>query len=544
MRRLWPLLLILAACCRKSGAVDAGTPGPDADWLAGRVVTLPGPPREGGTLTVRLPLEPVGLTRLHDRFNEGTMTRVTVGPIYETLARLREGQLTPLLAQSWTESEDHLTLRVTLRPDVRFHDRTPLSSADVKATLEAVFAPGNATTTFRSSLEMLDRVEAPDPLTLVVHWKRPSFLATPTLLGALPVLPAHALGGDFDTLPLHRAPIGTGPFRFEKWDAGSSLTLVRHDAYWGPPAHLARVVFRFVKDDSAAVAGWERGEFDLVTRLSPGAWRASESNPKLWAEYQRVFFPENTYAWLGFNQRRPLFANVLVRRALGLLFPAPVVEKSVDLGLEPRTTCPWFPESKSCDPEVLPLPFDPGTAKQLLAEAGWEDSDRDGVLDHDGARFSFAFLAAAQSPKMAKLLPLYVDALKQAGIDARIETVDVSAYMSRVRAHDFDAMALSWSSADAVQDNFQNFHSSEIASGSNFVGYSDPQVDAWLEAIRAEFDPAKRAVLERRVHRRVYGDQAYLFLGRRPALDAFKRKVRGLRPALGWYDLRDVWIAD
>lgn len=544
MRRLWLLLLVLAACCRKSGAVDAGTPGPDAAWLAGRVVALPGTPKDGGTLTVRLPLEPVGLTRLHDRFNEGTMTRITVGPIYETLARVREGSVTPLLALSWTESDDHLTLHITLRPDVHFHDGTLLSSADVKATLDAVFEPRNPTAGFRSSLETLERVEAPDPHTVVVHWKRPYFLATWTLLGALPVLPAHALQGDFDRLALHRAPIGTGPFRFAQWDAGSSLTLVRNDSYWGRPAHLERVIFRFVKDDTAAVAAWEHGEFDLVTRLSPAAWRASESNPKLWADYQRVFFPENTYAWLGFNQRKPLFSDVRVRRALGLLFPAQLVEKSVDLGLEPRTTCPYLPESKSCDPGVKPLPFDPPAAKRLLTEAGWADSDSDGVLDHDGVRFSFAFLAAAQSPKMAKLLPIYLDALKQAGIDARIETVDVSAYLSRVRAHDFDAMALSWSSADAVQDDFQNFHSSQIAEGSNYVGYSDPEVDAWLDAIRSEFDPGKRGVLERRVHRRVYEDQAYLFLGRRPALDAFKRKVRGLQPSLGWYDLTAVWIAD
>lgn len=542
MRCLFAFLLVFSACtCKRGGGVDAG---PDPDWLAGRVVVLPGTPRDGGTLTVRLPLEPVGLTRLHDRFNEGTMTRITVGPVYETLGRVRDGQLTPLLAQAWTESDDHLTLRVTLRSDVLFHDGQPLTSADVKATLDALFDPKNATTGFRSALETMDRVEAPDAATVIIHWKQPYFLATWTLLGALPVLPAHALVGEFDTLPLHRAPIGTGPFRFEKWEAGTSLSYVRNDSYWGRRAYLARVVFRFVKDDTAAVAGWERGDFDLITRLSPAAWRASESNGKLQADYQRVFFPENTYVWLGFNQRKQPFADPRVRKALGLLFPMAEVEKAVDLGLEPRTTCPYFPGSMSCDPQVKPLPFDPPAAKQLLAQAGWADSDGDGVLDRAGERFTLSFLAAAQSPKMTKLLPIYLDTLKQAGIDARIETVDVSGYMSRVRAHDFDAMALSWSAADSVQDNFGNFHSSQIAGGSNYVGYSNPQVDQLLTTIRAEFDPAKRAALERQVHRLVYEDQAYLFLGRRPALDAFKRKVRGLQPSLGWYDLSAVWISD
>ena len=543
MRRLLPLLFVFAACtCRKSGGVDGG---PDADWLAGRVVQLPGTPKDGGTLTVRLPIEPTGLTRLHDRFNEGTMTRITVGPIYETLARVSaDGELVPLLAQSWAESDDHLSLRITLRPDVLFHDGTKFSSGDVKATLDAVFEPKNPTASFRSTLETLDHVEAPDALTVIVSWKKPYFLATRTLLGALPVLPATALQGEFDALALHRAPIGTGPFRFVKWDAGTSLTYARNETYWGPRAHLDQVVFRFVKDDTAAVAAWERGDFDLMTRLTPSTWRASESNPKLQAEYQRVFFPENTYVWLGFNQRRAPFSDARVRRALGLLFPMDLVARTVDLGLEPRTTCPYFPDSKSCDPSVTPLPFDPPAAKKLLAEAGWADTDADGVLDKGGARFSLAFLAAAQSPKMTRLLPLYLDTLKQAGIDARIETVDVSGYMSRVRAHDFDAMALSWSSADSVQDDFQIFHSSQANEGSNYVAYSNPQVDQLLTDLRGEFDPLKRAALERRVHRLVYEDQAILFLGRRPALDAFKRHVRGLVPSLGWYDLSAVWIAD
>ncbi len=543
MTRLLPLLLVFAACtCRKGGGADAG---PDPEWLAGRVVQLPGTVKDGGTLTVRLPLEPNGLTRLHDRFNEGTMTRITVGPVYETLARVRDdGELRPLLAQSWSETDDHLTLRITLRPEVHFHDGTLLTSGDVKATLDAVFAPKNPTTSFRATLETLDHVETPDALTVVIHWKKPYFLATRTLLGALPVLPAHALQGEFDTLPLHRAPIGTGPFRFVTWDAGTSLTYARHQAYWGPRAHLDQVIFRFVKDDTAAVAAWERGEFDLITRLTPSAWRAAESNPKLQAEYQRVFFKENTYVWLGFNQRRPPFSDARVRRALGLLFPMDLVARTVDLGLEPRTTCPYFPESKSCDPAVTPLPFDPPAAKKLLAEAGWADADGDGVLEKDGARLSLAFLAAAQSPKMAKLLPLYLDTLKAAGIDARIETVDVSGYLSRVRAHDFDAMALSWSSADSVQDDFQIFHSSQANEGSNYVAYSNPEVDRLLTDIRAQFDPDRRAALERQVHRLVYEDQALLFLGRRPSLDAFKRHVRGLVPSLGWYDLSAVWIAD
>ncbi|MFZ5445631.1 MAG: ABC transporter substrate-binding protein [Myxococcota bacterium] len=528
------LLVVASACtCRTGGAGDAG---PDADWLSGRPGADRGTPKRGGTLAVRLPLEPNGLTRLHDRFAEGTMVRITVGPIYETLARARADRLEPLLAERWVESGDHLTLTVTLREGVRFHDGALLTSADVKATLALVMDPAKATSSFRASLETVSSVDAPDPRTVVVHFSRPYFLATHTLLAALPVMPAHALQGDFDTLPIHRAPIGTGPFKFERWEPGVSLSYVRAD----DRAHLDRVIFRFLKDDGAALQAFEKGELGLFVRVPPASWRALETQPWAWRDARRLSFEENAYAWIGFNQRLPLFQDVRVRRALAMLYPAEQIEKVVDLGLEPRTTCPYFGES--CDPTVRPLPFDVAGAKRLLAEAGWGDSDGDGVLDRGGARLSFSFLAAAQSPKMQKLLPIFLDTLMQAGVEARIESVDVSAYMSRVRAHDFEAMALSWSSGDAVVDLFPTFHSSQAAQGNDYVGYASPQVDALLERIRGELDPARRRALEREVHRRLFEDQAYLFMGRRPSLDLARRNVHGLVPASGWYDLAAVWI--
>lgn len=533
------VLLILSACRKPPAAIaDAGFT-PEPGWLEGKLAAVTGTPLKGGTLTVRLPLEPAGLTRIHDRFNEGTMTRITVGPLYETLARVTDDGLQPLLASDWAESADHLTLTIHVKEGVTFHDGSALTSKDVKANLEAVMNPRLATAGFRATLSTLKSVTTPDARTLVVSWKEPYFLANRSLLGALPILPAKDLKGDFDTLPIHREPIGTGPFKFEAWEPGVSLTYVRADER----ANLDRIVFRFVKDDAAGLQLLERGELDLYLRLTPSQWRSLETDPWRWRHFKRIASLDNAYSWLGFNQREPMFRDPEVRRALALLFPAETVERVVDLGLEPRTTCPYDPEGPSCDPSVKVIPFDPREARRVLAAAGWKDTDGDGVLDRDGVKFSFAFLAAAQSTRLAKLLPLYLEPLRAAGIEARIETVDVSAYMSRVRAHDFDAMALSWSTLDREQDDFPNFHSSQIAAGNNFVGYSNPEVDQLLERIRTELDPDARHRLEREVHRRVYDDQAYLFLGRRPSLDLARRPVSGLRPSVAWYDLSRVWLS-
>lgn len=491
--------------------------------------------KRGGTLVVRLATEPVGLTRLHDQFADGTMTRITVGPIYETLARSVNGELVPSLAEKWVETPESLT--VTLRDGVKFHDGATLTSADVKATVDLVLDPAKPTASFRASLESLAGVDAPDARTVVFRWSKPYFLSRHTVLTALPILPAHALSGDFDTLPLHRAPIGTGPFKFEKWEPGVSLTYVRADER----AHLDRLVFRFVKDETAAMQAFERGEFDLMTRLSPSSWRALEKSPWAWQQYRRMNFPENTYTWLGFNQRLPMFADREVRWALAEAYPASLIADTVDLGLEPRVSCPWFPESGSCDPNVKAIAFDLAAARARLERAGWVDADGDGIRERNGQKLSFAFLIAAQSVKMNKLVPLYLDTLKQIGVDARIETVDVSAYLSRVRAHAFEAMALSWSSADAVQDNFAQFHSSQAEQGQNYLGFHDPEVDALLERIRAELNPAQRRELERQAHRRVFEQQAYLFMSRRPSLDAVRRSVHGLTPSLTGYDFAAAW---
>jgi peptide/nickel transport system substrate-binding protein len=487
---------------------------------------------------VRVGLEPNGLTRLHDRMAEGTMVHYTVGPLYETLARASADdpeRLEPLLASSWVESEDHLSLSVTLKAGVLFHDGALLTSADVKATLDAVLAPTNATATLRSTLDDLESVTVQDEQVFTVKWRRPYFLGKRNLLLGLPVMPAKHLVGDFDTLPIHHAPVGTGPFTLERWQPGVSLTLARNPRYHGPQPGVDRVVLRFVGDDVVAAQLWEQGLFDVMTRVPPATWLATEHEP--WsAGYVRTRHLDNLYYWLGWNERLPIFQDRRVRRALALLYPADVVARVVDLGLEERTTCPYYRSRTACDPTVTPLPFDARQANALLDQAGWLQG-KDGLRRREGQPLSFTVLTTATSVKFGKLLPLYQDQLRTAGIELKIERIDAAAYMARMRAHDFDVATLSWSSPDDVVDAFQLFHSSQVASGSNYVGYANPEVDRRLEQIRLAFDPGARAVLEREVHRLLFDDQVYLFLTHRVQLDAVKTRVRSAPWRAGWYDL-------
>ncbi|MBX7116547.1 MAG: hypothetical protein K1X64_19635 [Myxococcaceae bacterium] len=545
----------LACRCRKPPFdTDAGVPPVSAAWLEGRIPEEidAGTPRTGGVLRVRVQSEPLGLNQVHDQMLDGVVRRYLHGPVYETLAELDRATepkyvLAPLLATGWVESGDHLTLTVTLREGVRFHNGEPFSSADVVAVFDTLMNPQLPTQTRRGYLADLESYQATGPFSVVFRWKRANVSAARDLLTMVPMMPRSALAGDFAVAPILRAPLGTGPFKFESWQPKKAITFRRFDGYWGTPPYVDAIVIRPVADANAATQLWEAGEFEVMTQIPPRTWRALENGEpqNMWAQqgYNRSAFTDNQYSFIAWNHTKPYFADVRVRRALAMLFPWESVTKNVDLGLETPTTCPYYPPSNGCDPAVVRLPFDPRAAMALLDEAGWKVTKPAAVREKEGVPFRFTFMANANSVRMGKLLPLYQEQLKTAGIEMRIEPAETATYVTRLRDHDFDAAALSWATLDVESDNFQTFHSSQIAGGSNYVSYKDATVDAWLEQIRVEPNDDARMKLQRQVHRKVYEDQVYLFLTRRPLLDAIAKSVHGLKPSLAWYDLRKAWLS-
>lgn len=538
----WGFLLValLAASCSKCARETPAVATPE--WLAGAFIPEETkPPHRGGTLTVRLPTEPLGFTRFHDRLGEGLIVRATNGTIYECLARLDaehpDGPVVPLLAKSVKLVEAQL--RVELLSGVVFHDGSTFTSADVKAVLETILDEKNPTVSMRSSLGPIESVTASDELQVTVTWKSPpSDFMVRTLLAAVPMLPSEALVGPFDELPIHRAPIGTGPFRFESFTPGDRVVFARFDGH-RTPALIDRLVLRIVKDDTIAAQLWEKGELDVMTRIPPATWVAVETAPWAFKGYQRWRIDENAYSWIGWNRQRPVFGDVRVRRALAMLYPAEIVSRTVELGLESRTACPYYVRSQSCDPSVVPLPFDPKAAGALLDEAGWPLVD--GHRVKDGKRLEFSFLVVTTSQRLTRVTALFQEQLAKAGITMTFEPVDGSQLVARMRSHDFDSAALSWSSPDAVTDQYELFHSSQIDGGKNYVGLNDPAVDALLVQIRSTLGKERRA-LEQQLHRRLFDDQVYLFLTARPSLDAVKRSVHGLRPSLVGYDFSKAWL--
>jgi peptide/nickel transport system substrate-binding protein len=543
------LALVGSGCPRSSGR-DAGVALAPAAWLAGELPPETGTPVDGGTLVVRLSSEPAGMNLLHDQYQDGWARRCLVGTVYETLFEIDRQtapryELKPLLAESHEASGDHLTDTLHLRRGVKFHDGTVFTARDVKAVLDAVMNPKFATGTLRAFFTDLAGYSTPDDFTLVVRWKRANYFGFRSLVTSLPMVPAASLSGDFDKLALARAPIGTGPFRFEAWETGSEFRLARNPDYWGRPAHLSRIVFRIVRDHAVATELWQRGDFDLMTQLQPEVWRSVErpDPANAWAVsgYNRIRADENNYSWIGWNEERAFFKDVRVRRALGMLVPYQRVYQDLQLGLETPTTCPFYVHSPYCDPQVQALAYDPAGARKLLAEAGWKPRESDGVLEKDGVPFKVSFLTNAHSVFLGKLGPVLQEEYRKVGIELEIENAEWAVFIHRLLEHQFDMASLLWAQLDVETDLFQTFHTSQ-SRGSNYVSYGNPEVDSAIVALRSEFDPPRRVELAHRLHRLLYEDQVYAFISERPNLDAAKKTVHGLKPAITWYDLRSVWI--
>jgi peptide/nickel transport system substrate-binding protein len=524
-----------------------------SDWLEGRLpddMSRAAPVR-GGTLTVRLTAEPSSLDLLTDgdMLSQWLLSR----KVYQGLARIDgsvpDAPLVPELATSWTMSDDGRVATFTLREGVRWHDGRPFGVDDVIATIRKVLDPSVRAMAWRSALSELEEVRRGDaPGTVVVSFRRPLFLGFRSL-ATLPVYPKHLLdaAGDLVHHPLHRAPVGTGPFRFESWDtADKRVSFVRNDDYWGRPAPLDRVVYRAVADANVAFQLLQKGEFDLFTGLTPQAWsREMAEVPSLVQDYARIRFFDVNYTWMGWNEVRPFFADARVRKAMTAAVDRPGMLRAFLDGTERQTVCHFHVESEACDPALKPRTYDLAGAARLLDEAGWVDRDGDGLREKDGVPAAFTFLTLSTSVLFGKVAPYLQQQLARVGVRMDIRKVEWAVFLDLVRHHDFDACGLAWGSVDVQQDPHGVWHSSQIAEGSNYVSYANPEADRLIDEARAELDDAKRSALFRRFGRLLYEDEPYTFLFNRPTLDAARRGLRGLKPRVGWYDLEEVgWSAE
>ncbi len=450
-----------------------------------------------------------------------------VGLVFNGLIKYNERlEIVGDLAESWTVSEDGLTLTFTLRPNVRWQDGAPLTAEDVRFTYEKLIDP-TVHTPFSSSYELVESVEVLDARTIRVRYQEPFAPALESWM--MGVIPKHLLEHeDVNTTPLLRRPIGTGPYRFIRWKTGELIELRANSDYFEHRPHIDRYLYRIIPDQATLFLELLTLGVDM-TGLTPLQYRRQTNTPVIERRYQQFRYPSFGFTYVGYNLQDSRFADVRVRRAFDHAIDKQAIIDGVLYGLGAVATGPYPKESWAYDPSIQPRARDLEAARQLLAEAGWQDRDGDGWLDKDGQPFRFTLTTNQGNEVRRQVCEIVQQQLKALGIDVKVKIIEWSTFVHEfIDKRRFEAILLGWS-LSRDPDQYDLFHSTKTKEGEyNFVGYANPEVDRLLEQGRRIFDQQARAAIYHQVHRHLHEDQPYTFLYVPDALPIVSSRFRNV----------------
>jgi peptide/nickel transport system substrate-binding protein len=480
-----------------------------------------GPADDAGTPSGRGGTAVFGVFEDVDSFSEFTMVSLLANQIADhmlflTLLRYdADLRLQPRLAESWELADDASSVTFRLRPDVRWHDGRPVTAGDVLFTYRTAVHPETAYPQ-GAFFRMVEGAEALDSLTVRFTFRgRHAEPLDPFTEWC--VMPAHLLAGvppaELANAAFNRAPVGNGPFRFESWRAGQSISFVANEEFpeeLGGRPQLDRVLFRIVPEQTTLLTELRSGTVDLVRAIPPQEAAAIDADPNL----RIVAYPDRSFVYVAWNTRDPLFEDPLVRQALSLAIDrGTMVEALLYDFAEPAVSyvlpdvAPW-----AVDPELEPLPYAPDSARALLAAAGWRDADGDGVLDRGGRPFRFSLKTNQGNDLRSDLAVVIQSDLRKVGVEAVPQLVEWTTFLDQINGKQFQAYVSSWVYDSFRLDPSDVFHSRAIDAKYNRSSYANPAVDSLIDAALAEPDRDAARPLWHRFQRIVRDEAPYTFL--------------------------------
>ncbi len=524
MRRRWscaalvlPVLLVLRTTAGCHGCGTDATPAEPAPEDAGAEAAEP---RPGGTLVVAFPGDVETFNPLVARIQTTRELQARMFPylvVPEFDCRLT---FTPGLASAWRFSDDGRDITFTLRDDMTWQDGEPIDADDVLFTWELVADPAVGSPLL-PNLDALDDerpYEKTDAHTIVVHFEQ---AADPILmlaqLASIWIVPRHVLADvpreGMRGAPFASAPVASGPLVLERWDRGHEVVLQRRDDFTGgDPMLLDRVVVRVIPDHDAQLTAFRAGEVDMVLGVEiEDLARLRADRPDAQVMRRGWRFLE----YIGWNLRDERLADERVRRALAHAIDTDtLMAVLLSDGTETyarRATGTTTPEICDVVDETLePLAFDPDRARGLLAEAGWTDTDGDGVLDRGGEPLTIELLYSTGHKRREQASVLIQDQLSKIGVKLELRPLERNALYEKLGNHDFQAVLAGWSAGLFVDPT--DFWHSQSSSPFNYTGFVDPRVDRLIDQGLAAPTPEEAAPLWKEMQRVIYEAQPYCFL--------------------------------
>ncbi|RNF39031.1 glutathione ABC transporter substrate-binding protein [Planococcus salinus] len=533
-KSLWSFLLLLvlalflAACA--GGGDDGSTSGGTEEPEEG-TATEGGEP--GGDLVLAVLSD---ASSLDPHGANDVPSSVIQENIFETLVNRDENnEIIPGLAESW-EPVDEVTWKFKLREDVTFHDGEAFNAEAVKANLDRIRDEDLASPRYNlfamiSEVEVLSEYE----VQLTTEYAFSPLLAHLSHAGGGMISPAsieadyEAVAGGADPFSVvSENPIGTGFFKFDSWEPGSEIRLVKNEEYWGEPAKVDSATFRVVPDSQVRAADLETGNVHIIDPVQPNeVSRINNSGVASINQQQSV-----SLAYLGFNTQKAPFDDPLVRKAISHAVDREAIITGIYDGIGTVAKGPVAPGIFGHTDDVESIEYDMDQARALLEEAGYADGFTTSIWTND-------------NPQRQSIAVLVQEALAELNIDVSIEVMEFGSYIERTSAGDHDMFILGWSNStgDADYTLYPLFHTDSLGNPGNRSFYSNPEFDELLNQGRRSTDTEERMEIYAEAQAILAEDAPMAYLLHQDYLVGVADTVSGFDiDATGIYQLRDVTI--
>ena len=414
----------------------------------------------------------------------------------------------PHLAESFEQSEDGLTYTFKLRNDVKFHDGSDMTSADVKYSFERCMNPETGAVNFEV-FNNVSSIETPDDYTVIITLDQVNapFLSRLAENGAGVIMPEGSGEEQGNT------PIGCGPFKFVRREFGNEVELARFDDYWGGPAYLETIIAREITEPTVRLTGLRTGELHMINDIPADRVAEIEDDPDLQVV---AWFPLN-WDFVNFNHEFEPFKDPKVREAFDYMIDKQMLLEGALWGQGATTASPSYPTSASYNDALTQRPQDFEKAKALLAEAGYGPGE-----------LSVTFKATTNYPYHIEAAQIMLEWFRMAGVEASIEQLTWSDWLSQVWVDkDFEISMMNFFTLWEPDFLYYSLWNTEGAF--NYRKISNPMVDELTARARITVEPEARAAIYKEVQQIIHDETLDIILW-------FRNGTIGAQPSVGGLD--------
>jgi len=435
----------------------------------------------------------------------------------------------PGLAESFEYSDDGTLLTFTLRENAKWHDGQPVTAEDVAFTYQLIKENGFGE--YAQWLDHMESITAVDDKTVELTFDIPQAF-NPGL--AIYILPKHIWEGmsadDIEKFS-NDEMVGSGPYRFVEWQNGSSLTLEKNADFWGDAPKADKITFILFGNEDVMAQSLKSGDVDILTEVSPTVWDGLKT-----ADNVKVVSLESySFHHIGINVSQdensngnPMLLDKVVRQALSCALDRGQLVELVLAGhgrigdsIIPIGITGWY----HAMPEDQQLNANPEKAKAMLEEAGYVDTDGDGIReDANGNPMEFRLIAIQTTSVDVRAAQLFKDAAEEVGIALELQTLDENTLGNIVydtEAQDWDIFIWGWDSSVPDPNYMLSVPLCNQIGGNNDIFYCNPEYDVLYEQQVSTIDVAARKEIVDQMQTMFYDDSAYIVMWYQDKLQAY-----------------------